>query len=389
MSQTSGPLLLDETLGRLDRRCLAVHLEPGIDEGLEELEGHLLGKAALVKLELRSDDDHRTPGIVDPLAQKVLAETSLLALQHVRERAQRPLVGAGDGAAAPAIVEQCVDRFLQHALLVANDDLRSVQLDEPLEPVVAVDHAAVEIVEVRGGEASTVERHQRPQFGRDDRNHLHDHPLGPVARRTEGLDELEALDDLLALCLRRRLREFLAQDRALVIQIDHGQHAAHRLGAHAGDEGVLAVLVHRLVILGVGQQLAALEGCQSRIDDNVLLEVEHLLQRLESHVEQQADAARQRFQKPDVGDRGREFDMPHAFTAHFRLDDLDPATLAHDAPELHALVLAAQALVVLGRTEDAGAHQAIALRLERPVVDGFRLLDLAEGPRPDGLGTGD
>ena len=186
----------------------------------------------------RSDDDHRTPGVIDPLAQEVLAETSLLALQHVRERTQRPLVGAGDGAATPSIVEQSVHRFLQHALFVAHDDLRRVKFDEAFEPVVAVDHAAVEIVEVRGGKASTVERHQRPQFRRNDRNHLHDHPLGPVVRRTEGLDELEALDDLLALCLRRGLREFLAQDLALVIQIDHGKHAAHRLGAHAGDKGV-------------------------------------------------------------------------------------------------------------------------------------------------------
>src|SRR5207342_3397637 len=47
---------------------------------------------------------------------------------------------------------------------------------------------------------------------------------------------------------------------------------------------------------------------------------------------------------------------------------------------LHALVLAAQALVVLDRPEDAGAEQAVALGLEGTVVDGLRLLDLAVGP---------
>ena len=61
-------------------------------------------------------------------------------------------------------------------------------------------------------------------------------------------------------------------------------------------------------------------------------------------------------------------------------DDFDAALLADHAAVLEALVLAAQALVVLDRSEDLGAEQAVTLRLEGAVVDGFRLLDLAEGP---------
>ena len=61
----------------------------------------------------------------------------------------------------------------------------------------------------------------------------------------------------------------------------------------------------------------------------------------------------------------------------------DAALFADDALILHALVLAAQALVVLDRSEDARAEQAVTLRLERAVVDGLRLLDLAERPRAD------
>jgi hypothetical protein len=53
---------------------------------------------------------------------------------------------------------------------------------------------------------------------------------------------------------------------------------------------------------------------------------------------------------------------------------------------LQALVLAAQALVVLDRAEDLGAEQAVAFRLEGPVVDRLGLLDLAERPRADLLG---
>jgi hypothetical protein len=49
----------------------------------------------------------------------------------------------------------------------------------------------------------------------------------------------------------------------------------------------------------------------------------------------------------------------------------------------------AQALVVLDRSEDAGAEQAVTLGLERAVVDGLRLLDLAVAPGADAVGAGD
>ena len=119
-----GPLLLDHPLRGLDRLRLAVELELGVDERLEQLERHLLRQPALVQLELRADHDHRAAGIVDALAEQVLAEPALLALEHVGQRLQRALVGARDDAAAAAIVEQRVDRLLQHPLLVADDDVR-------------------------------------------------------------------------------------------------------------------------------------------------------------------------------------------------------------------------------------------------------------------------
>ena len=122
-----------------------------------------------MQLELGTDDDDGAARIVDALAEQVLAEPALLALEHVGERLQRTLVGARDDAAAAAVVEQRVDRFLQHALLVADDDVRRAQLDQPLQAVVAVDDAAVEIVEVGRRETAAVERHERAQLRRDHR----------------------------------------------------------------------------------------------------------------------------------------------------------------------------------------------------------------------------
>src|SRR5690606_617050 len=69
--------------------------------------------------------------------------------------------------------------------------------------------------------------------------------------------------------------------------------------------------------------------------------------------------------------------------AHLGLRDFNAALLADHTPVLQALVLAAQALVVLDGAEDLGAEQAVTLGLEGPVVDGFRLLDFTEGPGTD------
>src|SRR3981081_3407071 len=80
-------------------------------------------------------------------------------------------------------------------------------------------------------------------------------------------------------------------------------------------------------------------------------------------------------------DRRREFDVAHALAPHAAERDFDRALLADDALVLHALVFAAQALVVLDRAEDARAEQPVTLGLEGAVVDRLRLFDLAVGPR--------
>ena len=210
-------LLLDHALGGLDGVGHGVGLQPRVDEWLEQLQRHLFRQAALVQLELGTDHDHRTARIVDPLAEQVLAETALLALEHVAQRLERTLVGAGDDAAAATVVEQRIDRFLQHALLVAHDDVRRPQFDQPLQAVVAVDDAAIEVVEVRRGEAAAVERHQRTQLRRNDRHDFENHPLRARARFDKRLDQLQSLDQLLALGLRRRLAQVLAQRIALFL----------------------------------------------------------------------------------------------------------------------------------------------------------------------------
>jgi len=124
--------LLDHLLGALDGRDVALFLQLVVDEGLEQLQRHLLGQAALMQPQLGSHHDHRTARVVHALAQQVLAKAPRFALEHVAERFERALGGPGDRAPAPPVVEQRVDRLLQHPLLVADDDVGGVELDQPL-----------------------------------------------------------------------------------------------------------------------------------------------------------------------------------------------------------------------------------------------------------------
>ena len=226
---------LDHALGALDVLRVVEVDQPLHDERLEQLERHLLGQAALVQLELRADDDDRTAGVVDALAEQVLAEPALLALEHVGQRLQRAVARAGDRPAAAAVVEQRVDGLLQHPLLVVDDDLGRAEVEQPLEPVVAVDDPAVEVVEVGGREPATVELDHRAQVRRDHRHAVEDHAHRAVAGVEERRDDLEPLERAgLLLALARADR--LAQALRLGLEVEALQQPLQRLGAHAAGE---------------------------------------------------------------------------------------------------------------------------------------------------------
>ena len=247
---------LHHALGRLDVLGQGALHERLHHEGLEQLQRHQLGKTALVQLQGRADHDDRTARVVDALAEQVLTETALLALQHVREALERAVAGTGDRASAAAIVEQCVDGLLEHPLLVVDDDLGCTEIEQTLQAVVAVDHPAVQVVEIRGGEAATVELHHRTQVRRNHRHDVEDHGPGvvdPVAgfvAAVERGDDLEALGGLLLALGRERLLALLGIDGGaeldlFLIEIDAVDEQLDGIGAHATLE-VLLVAVAQL-----------------------------------------------------------------------------------------------------------------------------------------------
>ena len=161
------------------------------------------------------------------------------------------------------------------------------------------------------------------------------------------------------------------------------QQLLDRLGAHLRAELDRAVLLARLAVLLLGEQLVLLQLGVARLDDDVGLEVEDALEIAQRDVEQVADAARQPLEEPHVADRRRQRDVAEALAAHLGLRDFDAALVADHAAVLHALVLAAEALPVGDRAEDLGAEQPVAFRLEGAVVDRLRLGHFAVRPRED------
>ena len=216
------------------------------DEWLEQLERHLLGQTALVQLQLWTDDDNRTTGVVDSLAEQVLAEATLLALEHVGQRLQRTVARASDWTTAAAVVEQCVNSFLKHALLVVDDDLRSAQIEQTLQAVVAVDHSTVEIIEIGGRETSTIELHHRAQIRRDHRNTVQNHAHGRVRGLHERGDNLESLQGAGLLLTLTRLHD-LTKELGLGLQIK-GLQALLDCGCTHTTVEVAAIAVTHLTV---------------------------------------------------------------------------------------------------------------------------------------------
>src|SRR5450756_1841262 len=153
------------------------------------------------------------------------------------------------------------------------------------------------------------------------------------------------------------------------------------------DVDVAAVADLLLLEVDLVAQVGQVLGPAFLVDlgDHVRREVDDLLEVLRGEVQQVAQARRHTLEEPDVGDRGGQLDVPHPLATNLGAGDLDAAALADDALEAHALVLAAVALPVPGGPEDLLAEQPVLLRLERAVVDGLGLLDLAVGPRADVL----
>ena len=161
---------------------------------------------------------------------------------------------------------------------------------EALQTVVAVDDAAIEIVEIAGREATAVERHERSQIGREHRNDLEDHVLRAIVGLAERVEYLEPLVEFLALRLRGGVAHLEAQSLRLALDVDLREQIADGFGSNPELETLAAPLLLHLEKPLVREQLAELEIGLLRVDHDVRLEVEHAFEFAQRHFEDVADA---------------------------------------------------------------------------------------------------
>ena len=164
------------------------------DEGLEQLQRHLLRQTALMHFQLRTNHDHGTAGVVHALTEQVLAETTLLTLEHIGERLQRAVTGTGHGATTTTVIEERIHSFLQHTLFVIHNDLGSAKLQQTLEAVVTVDHTTVQVVQIGSRKATAIELNHRAQLRRNNRNNIQHHTQRGVISGQEGVYNLQTLE---------------------------------------------------------------------------------------------------------------------------------------------------------------------------------------------------
>ena len=116
------------------------------NERLKQFKRHFLRKTALIDFKFRTYNDNRTAWVVNTLTEQVLSETALFTFEHMREGFEFAVVRTGYRSTAAAVVDECVNCFLEHSLLVTHDNVRRSEFEKSFQTVVTVDNSSVKVV---------------------------------------------------------------------------------------------------------------------------------------------------------------------------------------------------------------------------------------------------
>ena len=159
------------------------------------------------------------------------------------------------------------------------------------------------------------------------------------------------------------LVEFVFGALDLFIQVGH---ALFELNLDLLD---LLVDLGALLVFGFRQFLIQpLERLLARVlidmGDDVLRKIQHAVQVPAADVQQQPQVGGHAAGIPDVRDRRRQFNVPHALTADRGARHFHAAFVADHAAMADVLVLPAVALPIPRRSEDRLAEEAVLLRAQ-------------------------
>jgi len=118
-------------------------------------------------------------------------------------------------------------------------------------------------------------------------------------------------------------------------------------------------------------------GFDTRIDDNIPLIVNDAVKLLRRQAQQITDLVGQRPEIPYMGYGNDQGDVSHALASYLLFRHLNAAAVADDTLVTYPLVFSAMAFIILHRSEDPLAEEAVTFRLVGTVVYCLRLQDLA------------
>ena len=202
-----------------------------------------------------------------------------------------------------AVIKQSINRFLQHTFLVPDDDLRCLEGQKVLQPVVAVDNAAVEVVKVGRGKPATLERNQGTQIRRNYWQHGQYHPLRTALGLKEALVNFDTLGQFLANLLAARLGHGELQLINARIEIDGSQGVVNPFSANLRHEGFRPVGLLGIAKLHFREELVFFQRRVAGIHHEIILVVNHPLKVSRSDIHHQSNAGGHALEKPDMSHR--------------------------------------------------------------------------------------
>ena len=151
----------------------------------------------------------------------------MLALQDVGQGLELALLTGGGNnglALASAVVDQSVDGLLEHALFVAADNFWSVETMQTTQTIVAVNDAAVQVVQVRSGETATIKWNHWTQVWWNNWDNAQNHPTWGNDVLLQAVEQLEATHVTVGLGFAGGFGEFFGESSDGFWNVDAVQH---------------------------------------------------------------------------------------------------------------------------------------------------------------------
>ena len=176
-----------------------------------------------------------------------------------------------------------------------------MQVHQLLQPVVAIDHPAIKIIQVRGREAPAIQWHQRTQLRRNNRNDIQNHPVGFIPTLAESFNNFQTLGILEPLLQRGLILHLLPQFAGETLDIHSLKKFLNCLRAHHGLEARGTILLVEFPVLGlVFDDFVVFYRRVTRLHHNVSLEIENRFEITQGDVKQVTDAAGKALEEPHV-----------------------------------------------------------------------------------------